>query len=133
MNSVVLDTHATVWALVDRGRLSAAARAAIETAVASRSPVFVPAITVVEVIYLIEKGRLPAAVKTQLLAALHDPRSSLTLAPLDLDIAARVEHVERDKVPDMPDRIIAATAVHLGVPLISRDTRIRASGVSTVW
>jgi len=33
----------------------------------------------------------------------------------------------------MPDRIIAATALHLGVPLISRDRRISLSAVATVW
>jgi predicted nucleic acid-binding protein len=76
---------------------------------------------------------LPAAVKTQLLAALDDPRSNLTAAPLDLDVAKRVEQVGRDQVPDMPDRIIAATAVHLGLPLITRDGKIRASAVNTVW
>jgi predicted nucleic acid-binding protein len=30
----------------------------------------------------------------------------------------------------MPDRIIAATALHLGVPLVTRDLNIRASGVT---
>lgn len=133
MTALVLDTHAAVWALIDRGRLSTAARTAIETAAADNSPVFVPSISVVEITYLIEKGKLPAAVKAQLLAALDDPQSNLTAAPLDLDVANRVEHVERGQVPDMPDRIIAATAVHLGLPLVSRDAKIRVSAVHTLW
>lgn len=33
----------------------------------------------------------------------------------------------------MPDRIIAATAIHFGVPVLSRDSRIRASNVRTIW
>lgn len=133
MTALVLDTHATVWSLLDRARLSAAAIAAIEAATANNWPIFVPTISVVEITYLIEKRKLPAVVKSQLLAALDDPQSNLTIAPLDLDVANRVEHVERDQVPDMPDRIIAATAVHLGLPLVSRDGKIRASAVSTVW
>lgn len=133
MSSLVLDTHTTVWSLVDRGRLSVAAAAAIETANASNSPVFVPTICIVEITYLVEKGRLPGAVRTRLLAALEDPESNLAVAALDLDIADRLEHVERDHVPDMPDRIIAATAVHLGLPLVSRDRKIRASSVMTIW
>jgi len=36
-------------------------------------------------------------------------------------------------VPDMPDRIVAATGIHLGVPFISRDGRIRASSINTIW
>ncbi len=133
MSALVLDTHATVWSLVNRSRLSAAARAAIEAASAGGQPVFVPTISVVEITYLVEKGKLPPAVKTQLLAALADPQSNLNVAPLDLDVANRVEHVERAEVPDMPDRVIAATAVHLGLPLVSRDGKIRASAVTTLW
>jgi len=41
--------------------------------------------------------------------------------------------VNVQQVPDMPDRIIATTAVVYGVPLISRDAKIRASTVTTIW
>jgi PIN domain nuclease of toxin-antitoxin system len=33
----------------------------------------------------------------------------------------------------MPDRIIAATALHLSVPLITRDRKIHASSIETIW
>jgi predicted nucleic acid-binding protein len=33
----------------------------------------------------------------------------------------------------MPDRIIAATALHLGVPVITRDRKIRASNLKSIW
>jgi PIN domain nuclease of toxin-antitoxin system len=36
-------------------------------------------------------------------------------------------------VPDLPDRVVAATAHLHGVPLISRDRAIRLSGLSTIW
>jgi predicted nucleic acid-binding protein len=35
--------------------------------------------------------------------------------------------IDRDSIPDMPDRIIAATASHLNVPLLSRDKKIKIS------
>jgi predicted nucleic acid-binding protein len=41
--------------------------------------------------------------------------------------------VSRADVPDMPDRVVAATALYLGVPVISRDGKIRASNVQTIW
>jgi PIN domain nuclease of toxin-antitoxin system len=41
--------------------------------------------------------------------------------------------IPRNEVPELPDRIIAATATLLAVPLISRDRTIRASSVKTVW
>ena len=44
-----------------------------------------------------------------------------------------MSRVARAQVPDLPDRIIAATALHLGIPIISRDRKIQASGLTTVW
>jgi predicted nucleic acid-binding protein len=41
--------------------------------------------------------------------------------------------VSRAEVPDMPDRIIAATAVYFDVPVLSRDRRILAANLKTVW
>lgn len=37
-------------------------------------------------------------------------------------------------VPDMPDRIVAATALKLGLPLLTRDRKIRlALGTRALW
>lgn len=83
--------------------------------------------------YLVEKGRLDAATRDFLLQALQDPESVVELVPLDFGVANALADVPRDQVPDMPDRIIAATAVHLGLPLVSRDRKIRASSVTTIW
>ena len=44
-----------------------------------------------------------------------------------------MENVSRLEIPDMPDRIVAATALRLGVPIISRDRRIQASKLNTIW
>jgi PIN domain nuclease of toxin-antitoxin system len=52
---------------------------------------------------------------------------------LTCDVVEAMRSVPRDAVPDMPDRIVAATAFSLKVPLISRDGRIRASSVETIW
>ncbi len=48
-------------------------------------------------------------------------------------MALAVQQVSREQVPDLPDRIIAATALYLGVPLITRDRKIALSSVDTVW
>ena len=52
---------------------------------------------------------------------------------MDDAVARAVSGVPRDTVPDMPDRIIAATAVHLDLPLVSRDGRIRMTGIEVIW
>jgi predicted nucleic acid-binding protein len=50
-----------------------------------------------------------------------------------MEIVDAMQRVPRNEVPDMPDRIVAATAVYLRVPVITRDRRICSFGLQTVW
>ena len=86
-----------------------------------------------ELTYLVEKCRLPAVARDRLIQALDDPETSCVLAPLDRTIADAVQFVSRSEVPDLPDRIVTATAAALRIPLISRDRNVRASQVQTIW
>lgn len=133
MSALVTDTHALVWYLMRSPKLSAMALARMRTTVATGDPLLVPTMCIVEIIYLIEKGRLPTIARERLVHHLDQPNSDLELAPLNRDVADAVQRIPREQVPDMPDRIIAATALHLGLPLVTRDGRIRASGIETVW
>lgn len=63
----------------------------------------------------------------------HDPSRGIDLLFLDEEVAQALATISRDHVPDMPDRIISATAVRHGLPLISRDGKIQLSTVPTIW
>ena len=63
----------------------------------------------------------------------NNPNHVLDEAPFTVEVAQAMRQVSRTEVPDMPDRIVSATAVFLGVPPITRDERIRASNVQTIW
>lgn len=80
-----------------------------------------------------ERNRIPADLKARLDTELVSGNSGLILAELTAGVVNAMDQVPATIVPDMPDRIIAATAVHLGLPLISRDTRIKMSSVTTIW
>lgn len=129
----VADTHAALWYLFGDPRLSLPAKAAFETAASSRRKILLSVISLAEVVYLVEKNRLPAPAYADLKNALHDPDHVLQEAPLTAEIIDAMLQVPRADIPDMPDRIVAATAVYFGVPTISRDGRIRASNIQTVW
>ena len=133
MVRAVADTHAVIWYLYADGRLSANARNAIERVAASGDQVAFSAITLVEIVYLTEKGRIQPDTYARLLSAIGGQDAVLAVVPLDETVAGYLHQVERDQVPDMPDRIIAATALTLGVPVISRDSKIRLSSVATIW
>jgi PIN domain nuclease of toxin-antitoxin system len=129
----VADTHAALWYLFGDPRLSASAKSAFDTAASSRRKIVLSVISLAEVMYLVEKDRLPKSAYADLQNALRDPDHVLQEAPVTAEIIDAMLEVPRVDVPDMPDRIVAATAVYFGVPVISRDDRIRASGVQTVW
>jgi len=134
MTAVVADTHTIIWYLREITRLSPAAMMALDTALAGGYPIYVSAISVVEVGYLVERYRLPEEAFGQLIHALSDLGTGLEIAPLDLITAQILRQIPRDVVPDMPDRIIAATALSLGLPLVTRDGKIRAlSTIQTIW
>jgi len=53
---------------------------------------------------------------------------------LDLAAAERLAQIPRAVVADMSDRIIAATALSLGLPLVTADTAIRKlTNITTIW
>jgi predicted nucleic acid-binding protein len=66
--------------------------------------------------------------------ALRDPDGNIAVAPLDAAVAQAVQTISRIAVPDMPDRIIAATALRLNAELVTRDRRLHAALKNrTVW
>ncbi|HNS52783.1 MAG TPA: type II toxin-antitoxin system VapC family toxin [Anaerolineae bacterium] len=133
MSGAVVDTHALVWYLEDSPRLGPAARQVFDACDHGEIAIYVPTICLVEVIYLQEKGRIPAELKAELVAQLQSGASGLIMVGLTPEVAEAVADVPREAVPDMPDRIIAATARHLGLPLVSRDRMIHLSGIETIW
>jgi hypothetical protein len=54
-------------------------------------------------------------------------------APFHAGVVDAMRSVPREQIPDLPDRVVAATAVFLRVPVISRDGRIRSSSIQTIW
>jgi PIN domain nuclease of toxin-antitoxin system len=133
MSDFVTDTHGLIWYLTNSPRLGPAASAAFDACDQGQALMYVPTMCIVEIVFLEEKGRIPNTLIFQFDTVLQLGTSGLRVIDLTRDIAGAIAKVARSDVPDMPDRIIAATALHLGVPLISRDHAIQASNVTTIW
>lgn len=133
MQRAVADTHTVIWYVFADPRLSPTARAFIDEAAADGDEILFSSVSLAEIVYLAEKGRVEPTTLDEVIAACNREDAVLTEVPVDRYIARAMRSVPRAQVPDFPDRIIAATAVDAGLPVISRDRKIRLSTVTTIW
>ncbi len=129
----IADTHAAIWYLFSDPRLGSTASAFIDDTISKGDHIGVSAISLAEMVYLVEKARIPANALHDLHAAIADPKAVLQHAPLDEYVAMKMREVSRQDIPDLPDRVIAATDQLRGIPVLSRDGRIRSSTIETIW
>lgn len=132
MDGVLLDTHALIWYLSRPELLFSQELDAIETALQRDQILCISSITIVEIIYLVEKNKIPQEAYEKLMHAVHDPITNLYVLPVDQHVASELKNISRDKIPDMPDRLIVATAQYFGMSLITHDHKIRVSGMKII-
>ena len=130
----VTDTHALIWYLYAMPELSANAKNYMDNVAVSGGYIFIPTISFVEITYLAEKGRLGINVLPRINSAIQTPNNVLKPIELSHPITVSLSQIPRQTVPDMPDRIISATALHLNIPLITKDHKIQAvQNINTIW
>jgi PIN domain nuclease of toxin-antitoxin system len=134
MNRYVTDTHALYWHLTGSPKLSSKMRKIFEKADTGLNQILIPGIVLIEMVYLVEKGRISESSLNRVLELLEPVGGSYEIAPLDKETVKAIQEIPRSDVPDMPDRIIAATAYQLKLPLISKDSKIKKSKrLKVIW
>ena len=120
MSLVLLDTHAWVWLLNGDPKLNPKAVKAIERSL-SEEAVLLSAISPWEVAMLVSKGRLTLDrdVGEWVGTAVSIP--GIRLEPISPEIAVASTRLPGNIHSDPADRLIAATARHLGALLITDD------------
>lgn len=133
MNDIVIDTNIVIWYFGDYSRLTKRAETLVDDA-AETGTIYVASISIVELTYLAERNRVATAIIETLREALDDDSTSFRLAELTREVADEIENIDRLIIADMPDRIIAATARYLGLPLVTSDGNIqKLTNVETIW
>ena len=128
--NVVADTHTWIWAVTRSSNLSNLARTALESA----DIVLIPAICMWEVAMLDEKGKVEAMNGVREFFEIAFVPGRMELVPLTPAIAARSAELGPGVHGDPADRLIAATALELSLPLVTRDQRLtRVPGLQVVW
>lgn len=127
---IVLDTHALLWWVSRPAALGSKGRRAVDAA----DRLGVSAISFWEIATLVRKGRLELdrPLAEWIGGALALPR--LEELPVTSGIAARAGAFGDDFQGDPADRLIAATALSLNAPLVTKDERLRHSPLlQTLW
>jgi PIN domain nuclease of toxin-antitoxin system len=128
---VVLDTHALLWWALDPGRLSPAATACLRDM--DRDGGFASAISIWELGIEIQRGKLDLGIPIEEFARRVEKSAIVELLPVNTATWLRSLELAWDH-RDPADRVIVATALLHGVPLVTADPEIhRFSGVTCIW
>jgi len=120
MNVLLLDTHIWIWLVEGNLRLPKEVRGTIENA-AIESLVYVSAISPWEVGLLTAKKKLDLGLDVQKWVDRALGLRGLHLTPLSPKVAVDSTRLPFEIHQDPADRILAATARHLGATLVTAD------------
>ncbi len=131
---IVLDTHAWVWYVSNPEELSQNARRAIEREASGEKLIFISVISTWEVALLVSKERLFLTMNVRDWIAKSEAIPFFHFAPIDNDIALASVFLPEPLHQDPADRIIIATALNKGAPLITKDEKILDyPSVKAIW
>ena len=129
---ILLDTHVVIWLAFDQARISRKARTAINDARRNAAGLAISDITLLELATLATKGRIRLAISLE--SFLDEVESRFVVLPMSGRVCARAAGLPATYPQDPADRIIGATALVEGLPLLTIDREIRRSRlVQTIW
>ncbi len=128
-NEFATDTMGLVLRL-ERRKMGQRAKAVFEAAEAGQVRLVVPAMVFAEIMYLSEKGRIDASIEDAAGYVARYP--NCREHPMDIRVIRSAAQIT--DIPELHDRLIAATAHLLGIRLITNDPLIEASAFArAVW
>lgn len=133
MAVAVTDTHALIWYAIGPDRkLGRAARAMFRRAERGQATIHVPVLVLVEIAEAVRRGAVRCDGGFSRWAQRLLGTGPFVAADLTPAIVLEAEALY--SVPERGDRLIAATAAHLGCPLITSDPAMaRIPSLMTLW
>lgn len=130
---ILLDTHVWVWFVSEPKRLSKAAKIAIDTAIAQKG-LLISSISAWEVALLVAKKRLKLTMDIADWIAKSERLPFFQFIPVDNSVAVKSVNLPQPFHQDPADRIIIATALGVGTPVVTKDEKIlNYSHVKSIW
>ena len=129
---ILLDTHVVLWLALEPSKISTTARAEIEQARSAGSVMMISDISLWEIASLLHRKRIQLNV--ELGTFLDGVHSRFSVRPITSRACVLLQNLPDFYPKDPVDRIIGATAMAEGIPLITADENIRrAKAFATIW
>jgi PIN domain nuclease of toxin-antitoxin system len=129
---ILVDTHVVVWLAFDQGQLSKKARAAIDDARKNGDGLAISDITLLELATLASKRRIQLDISLE--SFLQEVEARFIVLPISGRACVRAIGLPATYPKDPADRIIGATALVEGLPLLTADREIlRSKVIRTIW
>ena len=126
---LLLDTHAVIWWLIEKDRLSKRAYAAIEL---ESSEVYVSVASAWEMAIKAGLGKWPEALP--LIEAFEASMATANFRLLPITVAhARTSGLMQHPHRDPFDRLLVAQAMFEGLTLVTSDTKVQGMGAPCLW
>ncbi len=130
---IVLDTHTWIWFISKPEVLSKQATKALSAAVEEKS-VLISSISAWEVALLVTKKRLTLSLDVTDWIAKSENLPFIQFIAVSNSIAIKSVNLPQPLHPDPADRIIIATALSAGAPLVTKDKKLlNYPHVKTIW
>ncbi|MBZ5628651.1 MAG: type II toxin-antitoxin system VapC family toxin [Acidobacteriia bacterium] len=129
---ILVDTHVLVWLAFEESRLSKRARATIADARLDGEGLAISGISLWELATLASKKRIDLDISLE--SFLAEVEARFVVLPITARVCVRTLGLPATYPKDPADRIIAATALVEGLPLLTADGEIRRSrALPTIW
>ncbi len=126
----VADTHALLWHFTNSSKLGHKALETFTHCEQGECTIFIPSIVIAEALSIFDKKKVSFDFR-KLLKNLHESEN-FVIMPLDYPILHKMADLK--DVTELHDKIIAATAKYLNLPIITKDKTLQnLQHIKTVW